>query len=88
MSLSGVLLERLAEMAPATLESFQRLVATGGVELLGETYHHSLAALADRDEFVTQINQRRHPPGAVWTESPGVPQLGVDLQRSDRGPGS
>jgi alpha-amylase len=59
MSLSGVLLEQLGEMAPDTLESFEELIATGGVELLGETYHHSLAALAHRDEFVTQINQHR-----------------------------
>ena len=35
LSLSGVLLEQLATSAPETLESFQALVATGGVELLG-----------------------------------------------------
>jgi alpha-amylase len=55
LSLSGVLLEQLAAHAPETLESFQALVATGGVELLGETYHHSLASLGDRAEFETQI---------------------------------
>jgi alpha-amylase len=55
LSLSGVLLEQLAAHAPETLESFQALVATGGVELLGETYHHSLASLGDRAEFEAQV---------------------------------
>ncbi len=55
LSLSGVLLEQLASTAPDVLESFQRLADTGGVELLGETYYHSLAALNDPWEFRTQI---------------------------------
>jgi alpha-amylase len=59
MSLSGVALEQLARDAPEALESFQALVATGGVELLGETYHHSLAALRDPDEFHEQVELHR-----------------------------
>jgi alpha-amylase len=55
MSLSGIALAQLERDAPEALESFQALVATGGVELLGETYHHSLAALADPDEFREQV---------------------------------
>jgi alpha-amylase len=59
LSLSGVLLEQLAVSAPEALESFQALVATGGVELLGETYHHSLAALADPAELAVQVDLHR-----------------------------
>ncbi len=55
LSITGTVLEQLADAAPETLESFQRLVATGAVELLGETYYHSLASLADRDEFEQQV---------------------------------
>lgn len=55
LSLSGVLLEQLAAYAPEALASFQELVATGGVELLGETYYHSLSALADAAEFRAQV---------------------------------
>jgi alpha-amylase len=55
LSLSGTLLEQLAMWAPDALESFQELVETGGVELLGETYGHSLSGLADRDEFAAQV---------------------------------
>ena len=47
MSLSGVLLDQLETDAPDALASFQELVSTGGVELLGETFHHSLSGLRD-----------------------------------------
>jgi alpha-amylase len=55
MSLSGTLIEQLETHACEALESFRSLVSTGGVELLGETYYHSLASLADPDEFRTQV---------------------------------
>lgn len=55
LSLSGTVLEQLARWAPEALESFVRLAETGRVEFLGETYHHSLAALADPAEFRTQV---------------------------------
>jgi alpha-amylase len=58
LSLSGTLLEQLERWAPDALHAFQDAVATGGVELLGETYHHSLSALVDPEEFRTQV--RRH----------------------------
>jgi len=59
LSLSGTLMEQLVQWAPEALESFQTLVDTGGVELLGETYYHSLAGLADREEFRAQVRQHR-----------------------------
>ena len=59
LSISGTLLDQMAESAPDALESFQDLVDTGGVELLGETYHHSLSALGDEDEFREQVRLHR-----------------------------
>jgi alpha-amylase len=59
MSLSGVVLDQLEAEAPDALASFQDLVATGGVELLGETFHHSLAALRDPEEFRAQVELHR-----------------------------
>lgn len=53
-SISGVALEQMQRFAPAVLESFRELAATGCVEFLGETYYHSLAALADEREFTEQ----------------------------------
>jgi len=57
-SFSGVFLEQLEQFAPEVLESFQRLVATGRVEILAETYYHSLAFLYSKGEFREQV--RKH----------------------------
>jgi alpha-amylase len=59
LSLSGVLLDQLEVEAPDALASFQELVATGGVELLGETFYHSLASLRDPEEFELQVELHR-----------------------------
>ncbi|HEU5042398.1 MAG TPA: glycoside hydrolase family 57 protein [Gemmatimonadales bacterium] len=72
LSLSGVLLDQLAADAPDVLESFQRLVATGGVELLGETSHHSLAALRDPEEFRAQVSLHRQAVGRHFGQTPTV----------------
>lgn len=54
-SITGTAIEQMKEFAPEVLDSFRSLVRTGAVEILGETYYHSLAALYDRDEFVRQV---------------------------------
>ncbi|MCM2278849.1 MAG: glycoside hydrolase family 57 protein [Oligoflexia bacterium] len=54
-SITGVAIDQMAEYAPEVLESFQELAATGCVELLGETYYHSLAGVYDEDEFRAQV---------------------------------
>ncbi|MDP3735204.1 MAG: glycoside hydrolase family 57 protein [bacterium] len=54
-SLSGVLLEQLERYEPDVLASFQALVKTGRVELLAETYYHSLSFLFSREEFERQV---------------------------------
>ena len=50
-SLSGTFLDQMEAYAPDVLESFQKLVATGQVELLNETNTHSLAAMKSKEEF-------------------------------------
>ncbi len=72
MGLSGVVLEQLASDAPDALESFQALVATGGVELVGETYYHSLASLADTREFVAQVELHRALVQRLFDSRPRV----------------
>jgi alpha-amylase len=54
-SISGTALEQMQLYAPEALESFQDLYATGGVELLAETYAHSLASLKSETEFRRQV---------------------------------
>lgn len=55
LSISGVLIEQLERYRPDVLESFQELVATGSVELLAETYYHSLAFVHSNKEFDRQV---------------------------------
>src|SRR5688572_684696 len=40
-SISGTALDQLERWAPEALDSFRELAATGAVEFLGETTHHS-----------------------------------------------
>jgi alpha-amylase len=59
LSFSGVVLEQLQQFDETTLRLFQDLVGTGNVEILAETYHHSLAFFYDRDEFETQVEKHQ-----------------------------
>ncbi|OIO32023.1 MAG: alpha-amylase [Candidatus Yonathbacteria bacterium CG_4_10_14_3_um_filter_47_65] len=58
-SLSGVLMEQLEEYSPETMISFQKLVETGQVEILSETYFHSLSFLYSKDEFRKQVEMHK-----------------------------
>lgn len=58
-SLSGVFIEQLRDWSPETLESFQQLAASPRVELLGETYYHSLACLSNEEEFTFQVEKHK-----------------------------
>lgn len=59
MSITGTVLEQFEQYAPEVLDSFKELVATGRVEIVAETYHHSLAFFYDREEFEAQVNMHR-----------------------------
>ena len=58
-SLSGTVIQQLRDWAPAALDSFVALADTGNVEFLCETSHHSLAAVANLDEFAAQVETQR-----------------------------
>lgn len=55
LSASGVFLEQAQAYEPRVLELLKALVSTGRVEILSETYHHSLASLYSSSEFVNQV---------------------------------
>lgn len=59
MSMTGTFLDQAEKYDPALIESFQRLVATGRVEIVAETYHHSLAFFYSRNEFERQVEMHR-----------------------------
>ena len=50
-SITGIAIEQFRAYAPEVLESFKELAATGCVEFLAETYSHSLASLASKEDF-------------------------------------
>jgi alpha-amylase len=56
-SLSGVFLDQCEEYGPDVLASFRELAATGKVEFLAETYHHSLSSLKSVAEFCQQVGK-------------------------------
>jgi len=60
-SISGVFLEQAKKYAPEVVDAFKALVDTGCVELVEQTYYHSLASLygPDREEFVEQILEHK-----------------------------
>jgi alpha-amylase len=57
LSITGTLIEQLEAWAPDVIESFKRLVDSGRVEIVSETYHHSLAFFYSRTEFERQVDQ-------------------------------
>ena len=59
LSITGTFIEQAEQFDPSVLDSFKRLVDTGRVEILSETYHHSLAFFYDRNEFEAQVERHR-----------------------------
>lgn len=60
LSITGTFIEQAEQWAPDVLESFKGLVATGQVEIVAETYYHSLAFFYSLEEFERQVRQHRN----------------------------
>lgn len=71
-SITGVLLEQLANYAPEVMSTFDALARTGCVEFLAETYYHSLGFLYSQDEFAEQINQHLETIEYLFGQKPRV----------------
>jgi alpha-amylase len=71
-SITGIALEQFQDYAPEVIESFQQLAATGSVEFLDETYHHSLAFLYSREEFRVQVEMHRGLIKKLFNQEPRV----------------
>lgn len=55
LSMTGLFLEQAEEWAPDIIDSIKQLVKTGHVEIVAETYNHSLSFFVDRDEFEDEV---------------------------------
>lgn len=72
LSITGTAIEQFEKWAPDVLQSFKELVATGRVEIVGETYYHSLAFFYSRPEFERQVKQHRRKIKELFDVTPKV----------------
>lgn len=70
LSITGTFVEQAERFAPDVLEDFKALVNTGRVEIVGETYHHSLAFFYSRSEFERQVALHRDMIQRVFGVTP------------------
>lgn len=71
-SISGVAIEQFETWRPDVLDSFKRLVDTGCVEILAETYYHSLSYLYSKEEFLYQVEKHKKKVQEVFGVTPTV----------------
>ena len=71
-SMTGIVLEQLEKYAPEVIDSFKKLVDTGCVEILDETYHHTLSYLYSKEEFKEQIEMHNKKINQLFHFNPRV----------------
>lgn len=72
LSITGTVLEQLERWSPKALDSFKALCATGQVEIVAETYHHSLAFFYSRAEFEMQVDMHKRKIQELFNQTPQV----------------
>jgi len=72
-SLTGTLIEYCERYMPSVLDSFKDLFATGAVDLIEETYYHSLSSMYDDlDEFEEQVKMHRKKIKKIFNYKPKI----------------
>lgn len=72
-SLTGTFIEYCKKYQPNVLDSFKELFKTGAVDMIEETYYHSLSSLYDElDEFEEQIKLHRQIIKELFNYKPRV----------------
>jgi len=71
-SFSGTVLEQLEKYSPETLNLFQQLADTKQVELLNETYYHSLAFIYSKTEFKQQVKLHKKKIKSLFNITPKI----------------
>ena len=72
LSITGTALEQFEQYVPEFIDILKKLAATGCVEFLAETYAHSLASLADPEEFTNQVKAHDNKIKELFGQSPKV----------------
>lgn len=81
-SISGTTLEQFEKYVPEVIESFKKLVATGNVDFVGETYSHSLASITNEQELEKQTLAHSEKINQLFGIKPTV-FVNTDLIYSD-----
>jgi alpha-amylase len=72
-SLTGTFIEYCNEFMPEIIDSFKELFKTGAVDMIEETYYHSLSSLYDElDEFEEQVKLHRQMIKQLFNYKPKV----------------
>lgn len=71
-SITGTFIDQCEQYDPNVLESFIELYKTGHVDLLDETYYHSLAYLVSDAEFREQVKEHRKKIKEVFGHKPKI----------------
>lgn len=59
LSITGTWLEQAEMWAPDLIDRLRKMVKTGRVEIVGETYYHSMSFFYNREEFREQVKLHR-----------------------------
>ncbi len=71
-SITGTWIKQAVEYAPDLIEQIRRMVRTGQVEIIGETFYHSLAFFYDRQEFEDQVDLHKTVIQKIFGVTPRV----------------
>lgn len=72
LSITGTLIEQAEKWGQDVLDSFKQLTDTGRVEIVAETYYHSLAFFYSRTEFEKQVEMHRNKIQDLFGQTPTV----------------
>lgn len=72
LSITGIAWEQFEKYEPEVAESFLQLCKTGCVELLSETYYHTLSSLYSVDEFIRQVKMHQQLVNRLTGQTPKI----------------
>ncbi|MBR9682007.1 MAG: polysaccharide deacetylase family protein, partial [Candidatus Altiarchaeota archaeon] len=72
LSFTGTFLDQAAKYKPQVIQRIKDLNNTGKLEIIGETYYHSLAFFVSEEEFHAQIKQHQQKIKALFGAKPKI----------------
>ena len=72
LSITGTWLDQAEKWAPELIDQIKAMVQTGQVEIVGETYYHSLAFFFNQEEFDAQVDLHAEKIKSLFGVTPKV----------------